>query len=73
MWTGGRPLCEAELEANRNFDRILDELNEKYNVKAYDRVSVINAFPELQKAMEKCRAATTFYHLTKEYERDEDE
>ena len=64
---GDRVLTEPEQEAWREYDRVLDKYK-KYNVRAFDRVSIHNAFPEIKKAFERAVNSKIFYRLTKDYE-----
>jgi hypothetical protein len=59
----GRILTDYEQEAWDNYNRVLDEYHQKYNVRHYDRPSVHKVFPEIQAAFDSACAATTFYRL----------
>ena len=60
-----RTLTELEQETWTAYEYALDQVE---GVRGYDRVSVHNAFPDIKAAFEKCRAAQTYYHLTKDYD-----
>lgn len=62
MITGGRPLTDYEQEAWRDYEQVLDSIP---NARMYDRVSVLNAFPELRAAFDRACACSTFYRLQK--------
>ena len=53
-------LTNYEIEAWNEYRAILDEYHVSHNVKAYDRVSIHNAFPEIMAAFEHCLAMRTF-------------
>lgn len=53
-------LADYEMDAWFEYRAILDEFHASHNVKAYDRVSIHNAFPEIKAAFEKCLAMRTF-------------
>ena len=65
---GDRILTKYEQAAWAEYDRVLDCYNDKYNVKAFDRVSVHNAFPEIKKAFDCAAKSRIFYELTKDYD-----
>lgn len=53
-------LKDYEIEAWNEYNAILDKYNESHSVRAYDRVSIHNAFPEIMEAFEHCLAMRTF-------------
>ena len=63
----GREFAEYEIEAWREYHAILDDYDDKCNVKMYDRVSVHEAFPEILEAFNHCLAMRT-YRLLKDGE-----
>lgn len=60
MYQIGRPLSDVELEAWDNYRAVLDKYHITHNVKAYDRISIHDHFPEIQEAYDKCLVAKTF-------------
>lgn len=59
----GRELFEEEIIAWDEYSKVLDKLHEEHNVKMYDRISIHDAFPELDEAFEHALAVTTFCKL----------
>lgn len=70
-----RLLTVHEQEAWDEYNRVLDSIP---NGRMYDRVSVMNAFPELQEAFDHCcelskqtcKFSMTLKNLTKDYENE---
>ena len=62
---GYRPLTDYEQEAWRQYRAVLDDYDDKCNVKMYDRVSVHEHFPEIKAAFDHACAMGTFYRLNK--------
>jgi len=63
---GDRVLCKHEQEAWDEYDRVLDRFNDEFNVRAYDRVSIHKAFPEIKEAFDRAVNSKIFYDLTRE-------
>ena len=59
----GRALTEYEQEAWSKYQDVLDDYDDKCNVKMYDRVSVHEAFPEIKAAFDHACAMATFRRL----------
>ena len=59
----GRLLEDYEQEAWDEYRAVLDRYHETHQVKMYDRVSIHEAFSEIQAAFDHACAMGTFYHL----------
>jgi cupin superfamily acireductone dioxygenase involved in methionine salvage len=70
MISTSRKLSPEEIEAWEEYAKVLDRLHEEHNVKMYDRVSIHDAFPELDEAFEHVLAVKTFCRL--KYETQEE-
>ena len=64
----GRLLTPAEKAAWAEYESILNHYHRIYQVKAYDRVSVHEAFPEIKEAFERIRSLDTYYALKGKYD-----
>jgi predicted nucleic acid-binding OB-fold protein len=64
MMCNGRPLTELEQETWDAYEYVLDQIP---NGRMYDRISLHEAFPNLQAAFNKCCALQTYHRLTKDY------
>lgn len=65
MIKDSRPLTELEQELWDLYEYALDQIP---NGRMYDRVSVHEAFPDLQAAFDRCCAMQTYHHLTRDYD-----
>ena len=68
MIRDSRPLTELEQEVWDLYEYALDQIP---NGRMYDRVSVHEAFPDLQTAFERCQSMQTYCALRKDYEDEE--
>lgn len=60
---GDRQLEDYEKEAWTAYHDLLEKYHKTHQVKSYDRVSIHEAFPEINEAFEHCLAMGTFYRL----------
>ena len=58
-------MSDYEIEAWQAYEAVLDDYDDKCNVKMYDRVSVHEHFPEILAAFNHCLAMRT-YRLLKD-------
>lgn len=56
-------LADYEIEAWNKYDAVIAEYNASHRVKAYDRVSIHENFPEIKAAFEKAVSMRTFRRL----------
>lgn len=61
----GRQLTDYEQEAWAEYLDVIEKYNKTHQVKMYDRVSIHEAFPEINAAFEHCLAMDT-YRLLKD-------
>ena len=64
----GRLLTPAENAAWAEYESILNYYHRIYHIKAYDRASVHEAFPEIKEAFERIRSLDTYYALKGKYD-----
>ncbi len=65
MITESRPLTEIEKATWDAYEWALDQVP---NGRAYDRVSIHEAFPDVKAAFEKCQSLQSYHALTKDYD-----